>query len=434
MDFHDTRVAISIECEQKAVYRKIYRRIVPFLLLCYVVSYLDRINVGFAKLQMLHDLRFSESAYGLGAGIFFIGYFAFEIPSNMIIIRAGPRIWIARIMITWGVISGAMMFVQNETTFYILRFLLGVAEAGFIPGILYYLNCWFPAEYKGKATALFMAGIPLAGMIGGPLSGWVLHRFQGVAGLAGWQWVFLIEALPSVAAGIACLFCLDNDPKSALWLTNEEKQAVAMDHRREAAGKSTHTFRAGFLDNRIWFLSLLYMMFTMGLYGISFWLPSIIVQSGVADPMTVGLLTSIPYAAALVTMCLVGHSSDRCRERRWHLAVPASFGGMGLLISVVFSHNIILAMFGLTVGTAGVLTCIPQFYVIPPMMLSGHAAAAGFALINSIGSLAGFVSPYLLGYVKDQTGSTSYGLLTIAMCLFIGGCSVLLLPKAMVDR
>lgn len=427
-------MVIDVDHGRKATYRKVYRRIVPFLLLCYIFSYLDRINVGFAKLQMLHDLGFSESAYGLGAGIFFIGYFVFEIPSNMIILRAGPRMWIARIMVTWGLISGAMMFVQNEKTFYMLRFLLGVAEAGFIPGILYYLNCWFPAEYKGKATALFMAGIPLSGMIGGPLSGWVLHRFHGVAGLAGWQWVFLIEALPSITAGIVCLFWLENDPKSASWLTDEEKGAIAMDHRREAAGKRTHTFRDGFLDRRIWLLSLLYMMFTMGLYGISFWLPSIIVQSGVADPLSVGLLTSIPYAAALVTMCLVGHSSDRHRERRWHLAVPAALGGVGLLVSVAFSHDILLAMLGLTVGTAGVLTCIPQFYVIPPMMLSGPAAAAGFALINSIGSLAGFVSPYLLGYIKDQTGSTNHGLLAITLCLMTGACCALLLPRSVVNR
>ncbi|QGY03606.1 MFS transporter [Methylobacterium mesophilicum SR1.6/6] len=416
------------------IYDRVYKRVIPFLLLCYVFSYLDRINVGFAKLNMQSELGFSDTVYGLGAGIFFLSYFLFEIPSNIIILKAGPRMWIARIMITWGLLSGGMMFVHSESMFYLMRFLLGAAEAGFIPGVLYYLNCWFPAAYKGKATSLFMAGIPIAGMIGAPLSGWILHGLGGVGGLSGWQWVFLIEALPSILAGFFCLYWLDNDPKSATWLSDEEKSIIAADQDREASVKQVHTIREGLKDRKTWLLSALYMTFTIGLYAVSFWLPSIIVQSGIIDPLAVGFLTALPYTAALVTMCLVGINSDRMRERRWHLAIPAFAGGLGLLVSVIFSHEPMLAVGGLTVATAGIITCIPQFYVIPPMMLSGHAAAAGFALINSVGSLAGFISPFLLGYVKSQTGSTNLGLIFVVICLLIGGSCVLLLSKSAVNR
>jgi sugar phosphate permease len=415
-------------------YAKIFLRLIPFLLFCYICSYLDRINVGFAKLQMVRELGFSETAYGLGAGIFFIGYFLFEIPSNIIMLRTGPRFWIGRIMITWGLVSGAMMFVRSETAFYMLRFLLGLAEAGFIPGVLYYLNCWFPAKAKGRATALFMTGIPLSGIIGAPLSGWILHGLQGVGGLSGWQWVFLVEAVPTLLAGAACFAWLDNSPETAKWLTPGEKASIAAEHLGENADKQLHSLRDGLFNRRIWYLSLLYTMFTMGLYAISFWLPSIIGQSGVADPVSVGLLTAMPYGAALVTMWIVGRSSDRRGERRWHLSVPACLGAGGLVFSVMFSHDITMAIIGLTLATAGIITCIPQFYVIPPMLLGGSAAAAGLALINSVGNLAGFVSPFLLGYVKDATGTTAVGLLVVAACLLVGATCVLLIPKALVNK
>jgi sugar phosphate permease len=415
-------------------YARIFKRLIPFLLFCYICSYLDRINVGFAKIQMVKELGFSETAYGLGAGIFFVGYFAFEVPSNVIMLRTGARFWIGRIMLVWGLISGAMLLVRSETTFYVLRFLLGIAEAGFIPGVLYYLNCWFPAKAKGRATALFMGGIPLAGMIGGPISGWILAGLHGAAGLSGWQWMFLLEAVPSLLAGIVCFVWLDSGPEEARWLSVEEKASIAADHRAESAAKQFHSLRDGLLNRGVWYLSLLYSMFTMGLYAISFWLPTIISQSGVSDPTRLGLLTAIPYAAALIIMYLVGRSSDSRRERRWHLTLPALTGAGGLLWSVAFAHDMPLAMIGLTIATAGILTCVPQFYVIPPMMLGGGAAAAGFAVINSIGNLAGFVSPYLLGYVKDATGSTTGGLLIVAVCLTLGGVCVLLIPRLHVNK
>lgn len=419
---------------QDSTYGRIFRRLIPFLLFCYLCSYLDRINVGFAKLQMVRELGFSETTYGLGAGIFFIGYFLFEVPSNIIMLRTGARFWIGRIMVTWGLISGAMMFIHSESIFYLLRFMLGFAEAGFIPAVLYYLSCWFPAKERGKATALFMTGIPIAGMIGGPLSGWILVGLDGASGLSGWQWMFLIEAVPTLIAGLLCFAWLDDSPEKAAWLTAEEKANIALDHREESGTKQLHSMRDGLLNRRVWYLSILYAMFTMGLYAISFWLPSIIGQLGVKDPAKVGLLTAIPYTAALLTMYVVGRSSDRQRERRWHLSGPALIGAAGLICSVVFSNDFTLAMVALTVATAGILTCVPQFYVIPPTILGGRAAAVGLAVANSVGNLAGFVSPYMLGYVKDVTGTTTIGVLIVAGCLIVGGACVQLLPRALVNK
>lgn len=416
------------------VYAKVSRRLIPMLLFCYVCSYLDRVNVGFAKLQMLDDLKFSETVYGLGAGIFFLGYVIFEVPSNLVMIRVGARFWIGRIMITWGIVSAAMVFVKSPASFYALRFLLGVAEAGLIPAALYYLSTWFPSERRGKATAVFMFGIPLSGVIGGPLSGWIIARFAHAGGLAGWQWMFLIEALPAVLGGIACFFYLSDSPASAPWLDRAERSVIAADLARESSEKTLHTIRDGLADRKVWQLSALYMAFTMGLYAVSFWLPSIIRTSGVKDALTVGLLTAIPYAVAIPTMYLVGRSSDRLHERRWHLAVPALVGAFGLVLSVHFALQTTYAMVALTIATAGIVTCIPQFYTLPPAILGGAAAAMGLAVANSVGSVAGFISPYLLGYVKDMTGSTNDGVLVIAACLVIGGGLVFAVPARLVNR
>jgi D-galactonate transporter len=420
--------------DKSAVYSKLMRRLIPFLLLCYVVAYLDRVNVGFAKLQMLNDLKFTETIYGLGAGIFFIGYVLFEIPSNLILVRVGPRIWIARIMVTWGIISALTMFVTTAETFYILRFLLGAAEAGFIPAILYYLTIWFPSSHRGKASALFLAGIPLSGIIGGPLSGYIMSAMNNAHGLAGWQWMFVIEGIPAVLLGIICIFYLDNDIDSAKWLSPSEKAQIKDDVARESKGKSLHSIRDGLLNGRVWLLSFTYFFFTMGLYGLSFWLPSIIKATGVTDPFNVGLLTAIPYLGAFITMYLVGRSSDALQERRWHLALPAVVGAGGLILSVLYAQNTTLALAALTVAAAGVLTCIPQFYTLPPAILSGTAAAMGLAVANSVGSIAGFISPFLLGWVKDLTGSTNIGVIVLAGTLVIGALLVFANPSRVVNR
>lgn len=417
-----------------SVYKRVSWRLIPFLLFCYLCSYLDRINVGFAKLQMLDDLKFSETVYGLGAGIFFVGYVIFEIPSNLVMLRTGARFWIARIMVTWGILSGLTMLVQTPMQFYIVRFLLGAAEAGFIPAILYYLTIWYPSDRRGKVTALFLAGIPLAGMLGGPLSGWIMTAFHGSYGLSGWQWMFFIEAVPTVIAGVFAYFYLDDSAEKANWLSDAEKKLIAKDLTEEARGKALHSVRDGLTNPRVWLLAFIYFFFTMGLYGVSFWLPSIIRASGVTDPLDIGLLTAIPFTAALITMYLVGRSSDARRERRWHLAVPAVVGAIGLIFSAVYDTNTAFAMIALTVATAGIITCVPQFYTLPPAILTGAAAAMGIAVANSIGSIAGFISPYLLGFIKDATGSTNGGVITLAAALVVGAILVFTVPSKLVDR
>lgn len=408
-----------------AAYRKVAWRLLPFLFLCYVVAYLDRVNVGFAKLQMMSDLKFSETAYGLGAGIFFLGYFIFEIPSNLILHRTGARRWIARIMITWGLISAGMIFVTSETMFYALRFLLGAAEAGFFPGIILYLTFWFPAQQRGRIVALFMTAIAMSGVIGGPLSGWIMTAMAGVNGWAGWQWLFLLEGLPSVAMGIAVLFYLDDSIRSAKWLSNEEKDLlernIAADQKTQAHMSVGQTLR----DPRVLLLAALYFCFIMGLYGVSFWLPQLIKNLGVKDLMSIGLLSAIPYGAAAIAMVWVGRSSDLKGERRLHLIVPALLAAVGLGLAGQFGSYPLLGMMALTLGTAGVLSVLPVFWTLPTALLGGAGAAAGIALINSVGNLAGFVSPFMVGAIKDATGSTTLAMFVLAASMVVGAALVL---------
>jgi D-galactonate transporter len=404
------------------------------LFLCYVASYLDRVNVGFAKLQMLNDLKFSETVYGLGAGIFFIGYFIFEIPSNMILHRVGARLWIARIMITWGIISGAMIFVDSPTTFYVMRFLLGVAEAGFFPGVILYLTYWYPAHRRGKMTALFMTGVPISGVIGGPLSGWIMKAMPGVHGLAGWQWMFILEAIPSLLLGVFVIFYLKDRIRGADWLSEAEKQLLEAQIQAESSQKQEASLGQMFANPRVWLMALIYFCFVMGLYGVSFWLPTIIKATGVTDTFNIGLLTAIPYASAAIAMILIGHSADSRRERRWHVAIPALLGSVGLILSTVYDHNTVLAMSALTLATIGIITVLPLFWSLPTAFLGGAAAAAGIALINSLGNLAGFVSPYLVGWLKDQTQSTNSGMFVLAASLVLGALLTLSVPKHLVNK
>jgi D-galactonate transporter len=419
---------------EHSVYSKVSWRLIPFLLLCYTAGYLDRVNVGFAKLQMLDELKFSETVYGLGAGIFFIGYVLFEIPSNIIMHRVGARIWIARIMITWGLISAAMVFVKTPTTFYVLRFLLGVAEAGFLPGILLYLTYWYPSSRRGRITALFLAGIPLAGMLGGPLSGWIMHSASGVGGWSGWQMMFLFEAVPSVLLGIAVFCLLDNNVRSAKWLSEPEKQLLEANLESDVHSTQVHSLRGAFTDPRMWILCVMYCFILMGEYGVLFWMPSIIKDTGVKDPLQVGLLSAIPYTATVIAMFLVGRHSDKTRERRWHLALSGVAAALGLGITAMFPHDTLIAVCGLTLGTMGVMAVVSQFWNLPPTLLGGVAAAAGIALVNSMGNVAGFISPYMLGWVKQHTGTTSIGLYILAASMIIGSVMVFVLPSRLVNR
>lgn len=416
------------------LYARVTRRLIPLLFACYVAAYLDRVNVGFAKLQMLEDLRFSETVYGLGAGIFFIGYFLFEIPSNIILHRVGARLWIARVMLTWAVISAAMMFVTTPMGFYVLRFLLGVAEAGFFPGVILYLTYWYPSDRRARVVALFMTGIPVAGVIGGPISGWILKAMAGVQGLAGWQWLFLLEALPSFILGVAVLFSLDDGIGSARWLSDDEKSILTSRISEDQTHARAHSLLAGVTSPRVWFLAFIYFCLIAGLYGAGFWLPTLIQRSGVASPLAVGMLTVLPNAVAAVAMVTISRRSDRARERRWHLVTPALIGAVGWVVTVRYGGDTTIALAGMSLAMAGVTTSLAQFWSLPTAILAGAAAATGIALINSIGNLSGFLGPWMIGWLVDRTGSTDAGVYALAGVMAIGSVLVLTIPARVVNR
>ena len=419
---------------ETSTYAKVTVRLLPFLFLSYVAAYLDRVNVGFAKLQMLNDLQFSETIYGLGAGIFFIGYFLFEVPSNIIMHKVGARVWIGRIMITWALLSAAMVFVTTPTMFYVLRFFLGVAEAGFFPGIVLYLTYWFPAQRRSRMNALFMIGIPIAGVVGGPLSGWILNSMNGFHGMPGWQWMFLIEALPSLVLGIMTLFYLPNKIRDASWLSNDEKLLLEENIAKENTGKADHALSGVFGNPRVWLMAAIYFCCMMGLYGVSFYLPTLIKAAGVKDALDVGLLTAIPYGFAVIAMLAIAKSADRTRERRWHFTIASALGGLGLLLATIYGDNVMLAMAALSLGTAGLLATMPVFWTYPSSILGGTAAAAGIAMINSVGNLAGFVSPSIIGWMKDVTQSTNAGMYVVSCALLLGAVLALLQPRSLVNR
>ncbi|MFZ6772131.1 MFS transporter [Undibacterium sp. SXout7W] len=422
--------------DEVSIYRKVTWRIVPFLMLCYIVAYLDRVNVGFAKLQMLSDLKFSDTVFGLGAGVFFFGYFLFEVPSNVILHKVGARVWIARIMLTWAVISGAFMFVSTPFTFYVMRFFLGLAEAGFFPGIILYLTYWYPAARRSRMVCTFMTAIPLAGVIGGPLSGWIMESFAGVNGLTGWQWMFVIEAIPAIVLGLAVLIYLDDGIRSAKWLTTAEKDLLEQRIEQDAKSKVEHpSLRAMFSDSRVWIMALIYFCCVMGQYGLTFWMPTLIKTAGIKGVLNIGLFTAIPYSAAVVAMLVLGRSSDKYLERRWHLVIPMLLGAVGLVGSALAgTTNTGIAIMFLTIAAAGVLSSAPLFWSLPTSFLSGVAAAAGIAAINSIGNLAGFVSPFLIGAIKDMTQSTDIALYVLAAVLLAGAAVVLTVPARLVNR
>ncbi|MGA7780064.1 MAG: MFS transporter [Paraburkholderia sp.] len=425
--------AAYLEAGESSAFAKAAWRLVPFLFLCYLSAYLDRINVAFAKLQMLNDLGFNEAIYGFGASVFFIGYLLFEVPSNLLLLKVGPRRWIARIMVTWGFISAGMMFVKTPAMFYVMRFMLGVAEAGFFPAIVLYLTYWFPSSRRSKVTALFMTGIPMSGVIGGPLSGWLMTTLAGAHGMAGWQWLFLLEGIPTIVLGIAAFFFLDDKVQDAGWLTDSQKAAIEQKLKDEEPDNVLHSVKDGLLNPKILLVSAVYFFYTMGLYGVSFWLPTLIKSSGVSDPLNVGLLTAIPYGVGAIAMVVVSQSSDRTGERRWHLIVPGLAGALGLALSVWAAHSTVLAMIALTIGTMGVMTTISQFWVLPTAFLGGSAAAAGLALANSVGSISGVVSPSLIGVIKNASGSAGAGVLVLSVSLVIGGLLVLLVPPTLVN-
>ncbi len=420
---------------RKSAYRKIAFRLMPFLMLCYFCAYLDRVNVGFAKLQMMSDLQFSEAVYGLGAGIFFIGYFLCEVPSNIVLHRVGARRWIARIMITWGVLSGCFAFVQTEWQFYTLRFLLGVAEAGLAPGLLLYLTYWFPSYRRARMTVLWFIAIPISGMIGGPLSGLIMDRMSGVHGWFGWQWMFVIEAIPTVLVGLLVLAVLKDSIQDANWLTQDEKNLVKQELAQDNQHKEGHASVKDFIaDKRLWLLAGIYFCVVMGQYAITFWLPTLIRNSGISDNWHIGLLTSLPYMCAIVVMILAGRSGDHFQERRWHLIIPMCAGAIALTFATLFASNLTLSLICLCIAASGVLTASSLFWMLPTNFLGGVSAAAGIAAVNSFANLAGFCSPYLIGWITTNTGSNAIGMFLITAVLIFGASLVLRVPAKLVNR
>jgi MFS transporter, ACS family, tartrate transporter len=425
------------EIENRTI-AKVSKRLVPFLIICYFVAYLDRVNVSFAALTMNQDLGLSQTAFGFGAGIFFVAYFIFEVPSNLLLERFGARKWIARIMLSWGILSGAMAFIPdiarltgvgNENAFYLLRVLLGIAEAGFFPGIIFYLTLWFPTEYRARIVGYFMAAIPLSTVIGGPISGLLLYLHGGL-GFAGWQWLFIIEAVPAIILAGVVFFYLTDRPADATWLMPEERswlvERLALEQRQRQAVRDYSVVEA-LVNPRVLGLSLVYFGAVAMNYGLSFFLPQIVKAFGLNTFLTT-LVSTAPYAAGVIGMVWWGRRSDRVSERRIHTAIPLFVAAAGIAVSIALDDPT-LKMIALSVAGFGIFACLPVFWTLPTAFLSGAAAAAGIAVINSIGNLAGFAGPFAMGWIKDHTGSYTGGLLLLAALGFIAMGAALMLGR-----
>lgn len=423
---------------EEQIYKKVTWRLLPFIATCYMVAYLDRVNVGFAKLQMLNDLGMSEAAYGLGAGIFFVGYLLFEVPSNLILHRVGAKSWLARIMITWGIISGAMAYtgelgalfgVSSETMFYVLRFLLGLAEAGFFPGLILYLSYWYPSYRQARIVALLLIAQPVSFIIGGPMSGWIIDSMSGAGEMQGWKWMFIIEAIPAVVLGASIPFYLNNGIQTAHWLSEEEKLTLSRNLTRENKTKSDYPLGQLLRNSMVWTFVLIYFLLVIGIYGINFWLPSIIKSTGVRSNLTVGLVTAIPYAISVAIMLWASHHAEKVNEKRWHATIAGILAGLGLIASAYVGSNTVLTIAFISVAIGGGLTVNALFWSFPNSMLTGAAAAAGIATINSIGALGGFFGPTILGWLSTSLGDTSAGLSVLGLCLIASGLVVALSCK-----
>jgi ACS family tartrate transporter-like MFS transporter len=408
-----------------SVSAKVRRRLIPFLFLLYIVAYIDRINVGFAALQMNAALGFSASTFGLGAGIFFLSYIAFEIPSNVMLTRVGARLWIARIMFSWGLVSSATMFVRSAAGFYAARFLLGAAEAGFFPGVIFYLTHWFPARERARAIAMLMTASLIAGVVGGPISG-ALLSLDGLGGLAGWQWLFLLEGLPAIALGFVVLRVLDERPDAAAWLTGEERDVLKTSLAADATARVGQELAVSAVlrNPGVWLLAIVYFTIPVATYGLGFWLPQIIKAVSGGSNAEVGFISAIPYVVGAIGMVIAGRHSDRTGERRWHVAIAAFVGGAAFALSA-FVHGLVPALVVLSLAILGVASMFGPFWTLATSRVSGVGAAVGIALINSVGNSGGFVGPYLLGYIKDATQSFAVGFVFIGAILVCGGALVL---------
>ena len=402
---------------------KLNRRIVLFAFICFIVNYLDRVNIGFAALHMNEDIGLTPYIFGIGAGIFFVGYLAFEIPSNMMLHRFGPRVWIARIMVTWGIVSCGMAFVQGPTSFYIMRFLLGVAEAGFAPGILLYLTYWFPARERGRATATFMTATVLSIVFGAPLSSWLIDAGEGLWGLRGWQAMFVLEGIPAILLGIMAFFYLVDSPeKDRHWLAPDERAWLIGQleaERRAAPADTRHNLAEIFRDWRVWLLTIVYMFNGIAVYGVIMWLPQIVKSMGNLTTLQTGFVSAIPFIFAGAGLVLVSRSSDRTGERKFHTAMGGLVGGIFLAASAM-AGSPLLGLVLLCVCAFFLWSYMGVFWTLPPQFLQGAAAAGGIAAINGFAQIGGFTGPYIVGYVKSVTDSFQLSLLALAIFPVIG--------------
>ena len=398
------------------VYSKISWRLIPFLAFLWVLAWLDRVNIGYAKLTMLDDLKFSEAVYGLGAGIFFLGYFFFEVPSNLLLEKIGAKKTIMRITIGWGIVCIAQMFVTSATEFYVLRFLLGVFEAGFYPGIILYLTYWYPTVRRARAFGLFMSASAFAGVIGGPLAGWILTQMHMVNGWSGWQWVFLLEGIPSVIMGFVTWAYLTNKPDEAKWLSVDEKRIVRDELARDQAtlGAREHSILSSLKDPKIWLLVLVYFCIIAANSSLTFFAPTLVKGLGFTNPQTIGWIMAVIYLIGAAGMILNGRHSDHAKEERFHCGIAALLGSVGIMLVATIGNVPALALPALALAVLGTMSAIPVFWQLPNLFLSGSAAACGIALINSIANLAGFGAPWFLGVIKTSTGSFTAGLYTVA--------------------
>jgi ACS family tartrate transporter-like MFS transporter len=414
---------------EKKTMRRISWRITPFIMLLYFVAYIDRVNVGMAGLTMRSDLGLTASMFGFGAGIFFWGYFLFEVPSNIALNKFGARVWIARVMVTWGLVSAGMAFVEGPTSFYVMRFLLGAAEAGFFPGIILYISFWFPARHRAGVTALFMAAAPLSTAIGSPISASLL-KLHGVMGLNGWQWIFIVEAIPALILAVVVLFYMTDKPEQARWLKEDERNWIVDAMNAEAvgkAGRAKHSILAGLTNPRVIVLAFVYFGTSAGLYTMGIWAPQIIKQLGVSN-MTVGWLSAIPPIVSVVAMVLWSRHSDRTGERTWHVVLPCLLAVIGLVVAAS-AHSVVGLIAALTLVNIGISCAKPALWSMPTMFLSGAAAATGIATINSIGNLGGFAGPAMIGWIKRTTGSYAGGLYFVAGLLVLSAVLTLLLAR-----
>ncbi|WP_438390400.1 MFS transporter [Caballeronia sp. DA-9] len=420
--------ALSLEMRPDPLFRKISWRLLPLLFLGYVFAYLDRINIGFAALQMKGDLGFTDAVYGLGAGVFFASYFLCEVPSNLLMQKIGARLTIARIMVCWGLTSCCMMFVHSPGSFYALRVLLGVFEAGFAPGVMLYLTFWYPERRLAQMTALFLSGSTIAGLVGSPISGLILDHMNDALGLRGWQWLFLLEGIPTVVLGFIALKTMPENPASARWLSADEKRQV-IGQLTPARAHPDHGFRDALRNPNVYAIAAAWFMVVCGIYAVSFWMPVMLRAAGAGSASQIGFWSIIPYGAGAIGMVLLSRHSDRTGERRWHAAVCALAGACALVLVPYAGVNLAMAVLALSVATVSVFAAMPILLAIPMAALPPRAAPGGIALINCIGLTGGFVSPFMLGWIKTATGNLNNGLYVIAGLLVIGAFIILRMVK-----